>query len=574
MTKARSLPIWLKWGLRILAVLMLAGLIASLPFLWKAAQPLIPVLKKEAHASRQIQIRIFAKLVGGLVGLIIWTCLAVWLFWRASKRREKQMEAVAASVGKAETAAIATQKAPKCSKGKHWNTCNVLQTGIEAHQVWQFNARNNFVLDRDETTPADEPLPAHLVNKSWGSIWQPKLNVAYLPPESVFLRVVHLPKSSFDETLSMVELQLEKLSPIPVTQVVWSMHVLPQGTENLQTMIVTLVERKAVEEFLGQLEGQGYLADRLELPVLDRLLATPIREDGAWIYPGVLGGKSTAVVAWWYGGILQNLNFIAPSAIGDRPTSLKNQLMQMAWAGELEGWLTKPPAWYLVADEATIADWEPLLRQGLDEPISISHPMTPPELAALTAQRAAQTQHKINLIPSEYTIRYHQTFVDRLWLQGLAAVVGLYMVGAMIYFVALAMLVLQTRSVEKEVTALSSTYTNTLQLKARYQVLKDRQELKFAALDCWQLTAEKMPTAISLDRLSFSDGKKWMLSGTAPSDQTAELIEFSAAMRKAELDGQPMFDPQKGEQLSYRMNPGSSSVNWNFSLELKRAEVE
>ena len=56
----------------------------------------------------------------------------------------------------------------------------------------------------------------------------------------------------------MVELQLEKLSPIPVTQVVWSVHPLPPSrTATLQTVIVMIVERKVVEEFLGQLEGQG-----------------------------------------------------------------------------------------------------------------------------------------------------------------------------------------------------------------------------------------------------------------------------------------------------------------------------
>ena len=53
---------------------------------------------------------------------------------------------------------------------------------------------------------------------------------------------------------------------------------------------MVLVERKAVEEFLGQLEGQGYLADRLELRALDRTAAAAIvTGNGAWIYPGLCG---------------------------------------------------------------------------------------------------------------------------------------------------------------------------------------------------------------------------------------------------------------------------------------------
>ena len=41
----------------------------------------------------------------------------------------------------------------------------------------------------------------------------------------------------------MVELQLEKLSPMPVTQIVWSIQVLPHAEGNLQTVIVMIVAR-------------------------------------------------------------------------------------------------------------------------------------------------------------------------------------------------------------------------------------------------------------------------------------------------------------------------------------------
>ena len=30
----------------------------------------------------------------------------------------------------------------------------------------------------------------------------------------------------------------------------------------------------------------------------------------------------------------------------------------IAWAGELEGWLTAQPKWHLVADPVTAAEWE------------------------------------------------------------------------------------------------------------------------------------------------------------------------------------------------------------------------
>src|SRR6185312_16494498 len=109
--------------------------------------------------------------------------------------------------------------------------------------------------------------------------------------------------------------------------------------ENLQTIIVIVVARAVVEEFLGKLEGQGYMADRLELPMLDQLQATPINGDGAWVYPEGRGINSRALVAWWYGGVFQNLDLLTLESGPNRIASLKDQLVQMAWAGELEGWL-------------------------------------------------------------------------------------------------------------------------------------------------------------------------------------------------------------------------------------------
>src|SRR5579862_7985093 len=154
-----------------------------------------------------------------------------------------------------------------------WNSCNIFQLSPDANRLWQFEAKGNFKLTKEARSESSQPPPANLVAKSWTSLWQPKLNVAWLPPESVFLRVIQLPKGALSETISMVELQMEKLSPLPVAQIVWTLHVLPQTSGDLETVVVVIAERKAVEEFLGKLEEQKYLADRLEAPMMDQLEA-------------------------------------------------------------------------------------------------------------------------------------------------------------------------------------------------------------------------------------------------------------------------------------------------------------
>jgi hypothetical protein len=455
-----------------------------------------------------------------------------------------------------------------------WNSCNVLQTAPDANRLWQFDAKGGgFVLNRESSSAPGQLLPPKAVAKSWVSLWQPKLNVAWLPLENVFLRVIELPQSTFDETLAMVEFQLEKLSPIPVTQIVWTLHVLPQtAAENLQTVIVVIVERSVVEEFLGKLEGQGYLADRLEVPMLDQLETTPATEDGAWIYPSTPGGQSGALVAWRFGGALRSLSFLILPPTGDRATSLKNQLGQFVWAGELEGWLTAQPKWHLIADAATAAEWEPLLREGPGEPAQITEPLPPAELAGRTARRAAANE-RANLLPAEFSAHYRQQFVDRLWLHGLAAALVVYLAVVVFYFCATGLVGYQTGKIEAQANAISGSYTNALQLKARYDVLKERQDLKFAALDSWKLVAEQLPDGVSLARFSFADGQKISLNGTATQDQIARITVFSDALRKARLNGQSMFEPLGGDPFEMRQT-GNNTVTWSFGLLLAHTEED
>jgi hypothetical protein len=458
-----------------------------------------------------------------------------------------------------------------------WHSCNVFDLGADTRRLWQFDGQK-FSLNREQTARNGEQLPSNLIGKSWGALFQRKLNVAWLPPENVFLRVAQFPVSSAEETRAMVELQLEKLSPIPVTQALWTMHVLPQstprqGSDNLQTVIVTIVARDAVEQFLGKLETNGYMADRLELPMFDQLQATRISGEGAWVYPEARSAVKRALVAWWYGGVLHNLAFLSLETGPNWLASLKDQLVQMTWAGELEGWLTSPPRWHLVAEAAAGDQWQSALREALELPIEQVAPVPAQELAALTARRAAEGDTTNNLLPAEFATRYQQQFVDRLWGRGLLAALVIYGIGLAIYFIALTVFTHVTAGVQAQAQATGQNYTNSIQLTGMLKVLKENETLKFAALDCWEAVAETMPTGLILDTMNF-DGARLGVRGTAPADQVLAVTDFYDKLRKWETHGvgepvQRIFD-DTGEGPRTSLNPGGQTVTWSFELGIKQ----
>jgi hypothetical protein len=116
---------------------------------------------------------------------------------------------------------------------------------------------------------------------------------------------------------------------------------------------------------------------------------------------------------------------------------------------------------------------------------------------------------------------------------------------------------------------LAVQYTNTLQIKTQVEILQNRQALKFASLDCWKTTAELLPAGITLGSLEFKDGKL-TINGSAPGDGNGMLTDFNEAMRKATLNGAPMFEHV--DLPNVRLNPGGATLSWSFAAVLANAE--
>jgi hypothetical protein len=277
-------------------------------------------------------------------------------------------------------------------------------------------------------------------------------------------------------------------------------------------------------------------------------------------------------VAWWFGGAWRNLSFITVPLAGDRAAELKSQLGLLMMAGEVEGWLTGEPEWHLVADPVNATEWEQLLRAGLGESVKVIAPPAPADLAGRTAVRAAASTAKVNLQPEEFSARYREQFFDRLWLHALIYAGVAYAVCAVIYICAGQWEGYKAGNVEGKVAQISNDFTNAIQLKARLAILQKRTDLKFAALDCWQLVAEELPASVTLQRFGFVNGEKVSLSGSVPEDQLTTLLDFNDTLKKKTVNKQPVFDPTKGEPVSPHKGPGG--YTWSLSLELLHTDQE
>jgi len=128
-------------------------------------------------------------------------------------------------------------------------------------------------------------------------------------------------------------------------------------------------------------------------------------------------------------------------------------------------------------------------------------------------------------------------------------------------------LALSTRGVERQARIERQLYQRH-GLKARFDVLKERQDLKYAALDCWKSRRGPNAHNITLQRFSFADGQKLSLSGTAR-DQVNTVFDFNTTMQKATNQNLPCLIFQGGEPvIPHKRN----KATWSFILQWQHTE--
>ena len=107
--------------------------------------------------------------------------------------------------------------------------CNVVDCSSGRQQFWRFTgSKNQMKLVDVREADLGEKIPDKQLDRDASQMWRAHCqNDAWLPADKVFFRVLQLPLCDARELPGMVELQLEKVSPLPLGRAVWSFEVTP-----------------------------------------------------------------------------------------------------------------------------------------------------------------------------------------------------------------------------------------------------------------------------------------------------------------------------------------------------------
>lgn len=452
------------------------------------------------------------------------------------------------------------------------HACSILSEVAGKAHLWSFSG-SDARPGPATSQPADRPLPAKLVGKGWGQLLRSRMNTVWLNDQPVFLQLVHLPTDDPNEVPAMLELQIEKLSPLPVAQVVWSYQVLPQKSVAGLPVLLLLSERGGVETALNGLEKRGCFTDRIETPLLQWVTGTAITGDGAYLFVHTAGARRDCLIGWVADGAWRTLSLVNLTTDERWTRQLVDQLNRLAWAGELEGWLPVDPTVHLITDAVTAEAWRPALEEALGRSVDVTLKPGDPELAAASAKAIISGQPRANLLPPEFAVRYRQQYTDRLWMGGLGALFAAYLIGVLIYLGVVEVQKYRQGQAADTLAQVTGVFTNTLRIKAETQVLQETVNLRYAGLDCWLATVEAMPEELVLENLAFSGGQSLVISGIAPGDQEGKITEFWQALRRKVVGNTNFFSEVQLRPTTQKIVQGVPHIQWSFSCRIQRPEI-
>jgi len=500
-----------------------------------------------------------------------------------------------------------TPSKPKVSKVR--KQINILIPGAVTHQIRQYETSGaTQKLLKCQSCDILQKPKENWTGKDFTQFVKPKTNISWLPISDTFLKVVKLPGETPEEMKMMVELQLEKLSPLPVQQLVWDIYVMPNPeilpslggsstsedegaiseTENsesvptmkLFTVVVAMANRETVTQHLELLEQSGFDADRLEIPILHQILFNKPQEQAVHIYPFHEESQPIVLTVWWFQNKLQNIDIIYLPDNENWKNTFATQTTQTVWGAQLAGWIPEEIHWTLYTQvdsvKTPVQEWFDLLTDLLGTGTA-THQLTPDALADLNADLNNQKQDCINLLTEEKVALYRQHHINQLWFQGLVATLALYVAFCIVYFAGATIADFKRSSAESKRNMLDADYKMALKLKQQLDILQVQNSLKFAALDCYRLTAEKMPEELKLTRMNFNNGNELSFVGEAPVAQAALVTSFNEELSRAlsyNDDSQLFFSEVAAPTSNAKTGANANTLNWRFSCKLNLPEIK
>lgn len=427
----------------------------------------------------------------------------------------------------------------------NWTSLRNGQEGLELHEF--------------ETKPRPEPdtLPPLFHPHQADRL------IAGLPSTNVLTHVFNLPSTDTDEIAGMVELQLDKISPYPLQQLVASYEILAQG-ETHTLVLVAGVRREIVEQLGAQLNTIGLTLNSLDLELLCRwqqlLMENRIAAEG---------GEAIFIIEKGTTGLIIAVNG-EPLLFRTLPSSHSAEEL----LSELDYSLTTLEQEFDLQGVERIDLWsddpQPELSETLEKQVHLCSSQNslselPPLSEALARRYHNRGQHQLELIPPEWIeVARNKTQIRKLYKFG-AILLASWLSLVLLFSIAYGIHKHQVSKLRTTADELTAPAQAVKESSRKVNTLLNYTDQDHSALEALREISALLPNGIDLSAFSYKKGRALTLRGAA--DSSDAVYKFFDTLAQSKF-----FKEIKDQRVTTANRKGQRISQFSLTAVLEGAE--
>jgi len=403
----------------------------------------------------------------------------------------------------------------------------------------------------DPNAPSSAPKASFWLNQFRAEIGKGRFRLATaVNSRDVFCKRISLPSADPAELGQMLSLQIEKLSPLSMEEVVWSYEILGSEGGNSDVLVAFARKDKLIERATDF--GDEFLPDLIDVDLMVLWRALRAKK--------VFDGKNYCALLWIdtpaKTAKCMLLNNSAPFLIEHLPLADANPVqlahaLSMVWLGAEANFGTRSVDEIFVfgTDDASVALGNQI---GLELGIPVALlPRTDDSSAAMgLAKRALRNgQAQVNLLPFDFVER-QQRKLFRQQAKRVGLVVIIVYIAVLAFFVgALSWRKFSIKRIDSQLSQQNADYLKASLLQAEVSFLKRKIDDRRSALETLRVVTESMTEQLFLMHFGYKQSQPnapgtLELRGTA---QTAdEVYKFTDKLQQCGLFAQVKSGSIKG----------------------------
>lgn len=328
-----------------------------------------------------------------------------------------------------------------------------------------------------------------------------------LPSEQILMRVVKLPAVPDDELTGMVQLQVDKLSPFPVENMVVSYEILEKG-KDFYHVLVAAIKNDVVDQLGKLLADADIFPSRVDSDVLGwaRLLkeADVVAKTGRQIV--ILLSDSVPEIIVFQDGlpiVFRSLSGQGPLSNDEFASEIAGETANTIMSIELEHGVSKSCSLSVWCHNAPPEKLEESLRQTCPYEFSIRSISELPSVSEGFARRSADGGQLLDLTPLSWRVSGDEKlFKQRVMIAG-GATVGLWALCVIFFLGGLFYQQNKLKILQAEFELTQKPAKEVLDMRRRVNIIKRYSDRTYSALECLREVVGILPEGIDLTSFEY-----------------------------------------------------------------------